>query len=219
MLEEFKLVGKKLFEEGLITSHGGNMSVRQGDKIFITAHGSMLSELKDEDIIEVSLAEGDPNDGKASCELVVHRAIYKGSKAQAIVHAHPAEAIALSIQEDRIIPQDAEGRFYTRVVPVVKPKEAIASAEAGRELGTVFNSSYRAAMIRGHGSFVIGENLLDAYKVTSALAASAKIIVALKMISRPIPQSAPRKEDPYKKRSVIPTGIGIMGRRMPYHKR
>ena len=50
----------------------------------------MLSELKDEDIIEVAL-EGDSNK-EASMELPVHRAIYQKTKALAIVHAHPPDA-------------------------------------------------------------------------------------------------------------------------------
>ncbi len=37
VLEQFQRVGRDLFVAGLISSHGGNMSVRQGDRILITA--------------------------------------------------------------------------------------------------------------------------------------------------------------------------------------
>lgn len=223
MIEEFRFVGKKLFEEGLISSHAGNLSIRKGDKIFITRTGSMLSELKEEDIVEVSLESGDPADKEASVELPVHRAVYQKTKALAIVHAHPPYAVALSIQEEKIHPQDAEGRLYMRAIPVVKAKEAIASEDAIRQLPPIFNGGYHTCMIRGHGSFAAGETLVEAYKFTSVLASSCRILSILKSQQKPPQQeSRPRDSGPHyhKRKPAISEGIGIMGHRsMPSFRR
>ena len=59
MRREFKKIGADLFASHLVTSHGGNMSVRVGDRLLITRRGSMLGHLEDEDIIETSLFEDD----------------------------------------------------------------------------------------------------------------------------------------------------------------
>ncbi|HEX9976514.1 MAG TPA: hypothetical protein VGA82_04610 [Dehalococcoidales bacterium] len=40
MLEEFQRIGRDLFLSGLASSHGGNMSVRLGDRLIITRRGS-----------------------------------------------------------------------------------------------------------------------------------------------------------------------------------
>jgi len=50
MLEEFRRIGSFLFLTGLVDSHGGNMSVRVEDKIFITRRDTMLGDLKEGDI-------------------------------------------------------------------------------------------------------------------------------------------------------------------------
>ena len=110
MFEQFQRIGRLLFQEGLIYSHGGNLSILEGNKIFITRRDAMLGELKEGDLIEVGIEPGE-NDKLASRELPTHRAVYKQTGAKAIIHAHPAHAIAISITDNRVVPQDAEGIF------------------------------------------------------------------------------------------------------------
>ena len=74
MLKQFQRFGSDLFYRGLTSSHGGNMSVRMGDRIFITRTGSMLAHLEENDVIEIGLEEDNSNIMLASSELVVHRA-------------------------------------------------------------------------------------------------------------------------------------------------
>ena len=49
MLDQFQQFGRDLFIMGLTTSHGGNMSVRMGDRIIITRTGAMLAHLTERD--------------------------------------------------------------------------------------------------------------------------------------------------------------------------
>jgi len=221
MLEDFKRVGRMLFEEGLVGSHSGNLSLRQGDKIFITRSGAMLGDLQDGDVVEVALASG-ADEKNASVELPVHRAIYQGSSAQAIVHAHPANGTALSIlYEQKIIPQDAEGQYYFKSVPVLKVRQAIGSDEVVKMLPPIFAGGYAIAMVRGHGSFAVGDTLEKAYQLTSAFESSCRITNILKSIQPPPAAPAmaghhPRREE-RRHTGAIPPGIGVMGR--TYNKR
>ena len=65
--------------------YGGSMSVRNEEKILITRRGILLGKFEDEDLVEVGM-EGETGAAEASLELAVHRAIYKATKAKAVVH-------------------------------------------------------------------------------------------------------------------------------------
>ncbi|MGB3477568.1 MAG: class II aldolase/adducin family protein, partial [bacterium] len=86
-LQELVDWGRRIVQAGLDHSHYGNISKRVGDRILISATHSMLDNLED-DIVEVSLAGPSPLDEKASMELPMHRAIYRDTDAQAVIHGH-----------------------------------------------------------------------------------------------------------------------------------
>src|SRR5690554_481688 len=99
MYEQFRQVGRDLFLQNAVSSHGGNISVRIGDRILITRRGSVIHNLTESDIIETGVYDDDSGVALASTELIVHREIYKKTTAMAIVHAHPVNAIALSLDQ------------------------------------------------------------------------------------------------------------------------
>ena len=213
MLAEFKRIGRYLFREGLVHSHGGNMSVRNEDKILITRRGAMLSELKEEDIIEVGMEPG-ANDKDASVELPSHRAVYKQGGANAIIHAHPANAIAISLTDNKVVPQDVEGIHLLKAASIVRVRDGVGSAEVARLLPSFLNGGNRVVMVKGHGSFAVGKDLEEAYKYTSVLENSCKIIVAVRSSGGKPSFSKPAfNRDKKEPRSAIPPGIGVMGRR------
>ena len=210
MLEEIKRIGKYLFQEGLVDSHGGNLSIRQEGRIFITRRDAMLGDLGEGDVIEVGMDPGE-NDALASRELVTHRAIYRATGAAAVVHAHPANAIAVSITDNKIIPQDAEGLYLFKSAAIVRVRQPIGSEETARLLPSFLQGGNVVAVVKGHGSFAIGKNLEEAYKYTSSLENSCKILVAIRASggSRP---PAPKEKIEQHRRSAIPPGIGVMDR-------
>jgi L-fuculose-phosphate aldolase len=212
MLEEFKRIGCFLFQEGLVDSHGGNLSLRQEDKIYITRRDTMLGDLKEGDIVEVGL-EVSEADKLASRELPTHRAIYKATGAKAIVHAHPTSAIAVSITDNKIIPQDAEGLHVFRSAAIVRVHNPIGSEEVGRLLPTFLQGSNVVAVVKGHGSFAIGQDMEEAYKYTSCLEQSCKVLVAIRSSGGARPPAPTRERtQPERPRSAIPPGIGVMDR-------
>ncbi len=178
--EDFIKIGRELFIRGLIASHSGNLSVKRGDEILITRRGSMLGNLTKEDIVSVPLIADKVE--AASRELVVHRAIYQSTSALACVHAHPPYAIALSLIENEIIPIDEEGAFYLPRVPILAIEDTIGSEVVASQLAKLFNGN-KIAMIKGHGSFAIGETLEEAYLKTSSLEHSSQIIHLVKTMS------------------------------------
>jgi len=175
MLDQFQRFGRDLFIRGLTSSHGGNMSVRMGDRIFITRTGAMLAHMTEKDIIEIGLEEDDSNIMLASSELVVHREIYLRTPALAVVHVHPPYAVAQSmVAKDAIIPIDSEGSYLFRKVPIVQTEKTVGSTEVAK-LAADMLGEYKIFMLRGHGCFSIGPVLEEAFQWCSSLEESCKM--------------------------------------------
>jgi L-fuculose-phosphate aldolase len=176
LLEQFRRVGRDLYAAGLISSHGGNMSVRRGESILITTHGSRLGHLAQADLVEV-MAGAVPV-AEPSMDLALHRAIYAAvPQARAVVHAHPRHAIALSLAAPEIRPRDLEGRHYLGLIPVVGNEGDIAAGLAGT-LG-----QHKIAVVAGHGSYAWGEDLWQALQWTSVLEESAQVLWLLRLLT------------------------------------
>lgn len=175
MIDLFQRIGRDLFLSGVISSHGGNMSVRMGDRILITRRGSNLAWLEERDIIDIGFHEDDSNVMLASSEVVVHRAIYENTTALAIVHTHPPYAIVRSFIGDEIVPIDSEGSYLLKRVPVVATELTIGSTEVAKIVSTKLKE-YPIVMLRGHGAFSVGNLLEEAYQWTSSLEVSCEIL-------------------------------------------
>ncbi len=173
--EEFAKIGKLGWQQGLFSSHGGNMSVKVGEKIYITRRGSMLGSLSEEDIIETLIDDIDSNICLASTEIVVHRAIYKKTSALAVFHAHPPIATALSMECEEIILDDSEGNYILKKVPVIATKRSVGSREVA-DIIPKYLQEYKIVMLKGHGSFSTGLLLEEAFSYTSTLEHSCKIM-------------------------------------------
>ncbi|NPA54561.1 MAG: aldolase [Aquificae bacterium] len=177
IIEDIIFTGKVLYNEGLVNSHAGNISVRFEDDIYITKTGAMLGFLKPDDIVEVPVFSTSENDKQASSELIVHRAIYKKTEAKAIIHAHPVYAVALTfLLEEKFIPIDNEGKLFVGEVPILDLEHASGSKELAEKLSDMFKKTGKnIVLIKKHGSFVIYDNLNYALKLTSDLEFCAKI--------------------------------------------
>lgn len=176
IFEEIIFTGRVLHELGLVSSHGGNLSIRDGDYIYITKTGKMAGFLKEEDIVILPLFEESQKDKEASIELIVHREIYRRNPhLSGIVHAHPVYATTLGYFLDSFTPIDIEGELFIKKAAVVSVSKPSASSELAQALADVFSSSFNTAIVRSHGSFSVGKSINEALKYTSTLENSAKI--------------------------------------------
>ena len=177
MYERFRDIGRDIYVAGLISSHGGNMSVRDGDDhILITRRGSMLGRLGHDDLVRTGIGACE-EDEHCSRELVVHRAIYNACGARAVVHAHAIHTIFRSLVADTIEPLDSESRYVVGAsVSVLTPRETIGSAEAAEMLAEEFAGGAKIAILRSHGPFAVGATLEEAFYHVSCLEASCRIL-------------------------------------------
>lgn len=186
--ELMQMVGRDIFLAHLISSHGGNISVRIGDEICITRTGSMLGRLSASDIVVVPVEGPSERDSEASSELIVHRALYHATQAGAVVHTHSPQTVFRSMLEDAIEPIDSEARLFIPSVKVVQSKKTIGSAEAAQLLAIELSQEKAAplAVLRGHGPFSTGKTLLDAYRWVSVLECSCDQLNMRDMLGKPL---------------------------------
>ena len=180
-LSQFQVTGRDLFSQGLVSSSSGNLSIRQGDRIFITRRGCALSCLEEQDLIETGLHKNDRATPLASVELPVHRTIYQQTRVSAIVHAHPPHATALSLTDREIVPSDEEGIATLGTVPVIGLNQAVSLGALAEEIARILKEQ-RIIMASGHGSFATGQLLEEALSYTTILEASSQINCLLRSL-------------------------------------
>lgn len=181
IISQFQAVGQNLFARGLISSHSGNLSIRVGDRLFITHRNSMLGCLKEQDLVETGIFRNDRATPFASTELAVHRCVYKKTSASAIVHAHPPYTVVLSFIEREIVPCDVEGELLLCKVPVLGWEMVVRPGEFAEEISGALRE-HKIVVVRGHGTFAAGQLLEEAYHYTTTLEESCRLLYLLKTL-------------------------------------
>lgn len=181
MLSQFQAVGQALFTQGLVSSQGGNLSVKLGEHMVITHRGSLLGSIREGDLVETGINKNNRATPLASIELEVHRCIYQHTSALAVVHAHPPYAVALSFTEREILPCDVEGRALLSRIPILDTEAAEKAKELAGEIARLL-SNYKVVLVRGHGSFAISQLLEEACCYTVALEHSCRLLYLLKVL-------------------------------------
>jgi L-fuculose-phosphate aldolase len=181
MLSQFQAVGQALFIQGLVSSQGGNLSVKLGERLVITHRGSTLGSIQEGDLVETGINKNNRATPLASIELEVHRCIYQHTSALAVVHAHPPYAVALSFMEKEIIPCDVEGQALLSRVPILATGIAVKTGELAGEIARLL-SEHKVVLVRGHGSFAVSQLLEEAYCHTVVLEHSCRLLYLLKAL-------------------------------------
>jgi L-fuculose-phosphate aldolase len=158
----------RLLDDGLAVGSAGNMSVRVGDVVAITPSGIGYADMRPADVCLVTPAGTEFTDGAGrtnletpSTETPMHLAIYAATGAQAVVHTHSPEVIALSASRDELpaIHYQITGLGGpVRVAPYVRFGSDGLAAAAVQAL-----DGRQAVILRNHGAVTYGRDLAQAY--------------------------------------------------------
>lgn len=163
----------RLQKSGLNDSHSGNASIRCERGMWITPTGACADSLDPNDL--VFCPSGITPTPGSSLDAPLHAAIYlKLPEARAVLHFHPAHAIALTLDGEDFLPEDFEGSYFLSRVPVLDVPYERYTQESPEAVSDALLEN-RVAIIRGHGAYVCGNSLDQAYKWASALESSARI--------------------------------------------
>lgn len=150
-----------LASEGLLIGTAGNVSVRVGDHVAVTATGIVLAQASPEQVTVVSL-DGTVTAGdlEPTSELELHLAIYRRCGAGAVVHTHSPQATALSLVLDELPCVHYQQLLLGGSVRVA-PFAVFGSTElVGHVLAALEGRS--AALMANHGAIAHGRTLAEA---------------------------------------------------------
>lgn len=174
-------VGKEMKQAGLLAGCDGNISFRRDDgTIVITPSGVSKGQLKPKDVLILD-AEGNvlQGTGKPSSETSLHVLIYKTRPdVQAIVHAHPVVATAITVA-GLTFPSEivTEGALVLGPnVPTV-PYAAPGSLELAA-LSAEYAQKANVLLLERHGAVAVGASLTEAWNRMETLEAVAKVYQA-----------------------------------------
>lgn len=195
--EEIVLVGKLMYERGLIVATDGNISARLDDNtILITPSGLCKGLMTPDQLITIDMTgrkvgqETAANkDLKPTSEITMHLEAFKQRPdVQAVVHAHPPHAIALSIVgislADCMLPEAIVFLGLTPTTPYATPS----SEENARAIREVI-AGHDALVLQRHGSLTVGSSPLNAFYRTETLEQIARITYMLNQLGggQPLP--------------------------------
>lgn len=164
--EEVCSSAKAMYVAGFATGSSGNVSMRVGDHVMITASGIPYAKLRVDQIIEIDFdgtvfsGQGDP-----SSEWRMHTAIYaRRGDVGAIVHTHSPIATAAAIALPSLPVLHDEGRILFGDTIPVSEHHAPGTWELANAVADALKGS-RAVLVANHGVVGVGATLDEAFEV------------------------------------------------------
>jgi L-fuculose-phosphate aldolase len=168
-------IGKLLWDKGLVTGFNGNISARvDANTLLITATGTCLGFLKQEDIVTINVAgEVIGGIGKASSEKLMHTEIYKNfPQIQAVVHTHPTYTNGFFLANGSFTPKTFEAKFYLGEVKSIEQ-----TTPSVTDAAPVINElkANNIVVLRNHGVVAMGPDLFHAFVLIQELEEQVKM--------------------------------------------
>lgn len=168
--------GKKLGDKNMSPATSGNISVRVQENCLITASGSCLDDLSEEDIVLID-SNSNVIDGnkKASSEKNLHNAIYQmRSDINAIIHCHSPYVSTFAVCQIPLSkPIISENVFYFGEIPVAD--YALPGSEKLVENTAKFFAKHNAVLLANHGIIIGAKDLKNAYYLMETAETFAQI--------------------------------------------
>jgi ribulose-5-phosphate 4-epimerase/fuculose-1-phosphate aldolase len=163
----------------------GNLSVTDGERVWVTPTGASLRRLTVDRLAEIDMQGKPLNGNKASKEYPFHLAAYRNSfsGARALVHLHSTWSVALSCLEelDAAEPLPVFTPYYLmRVAPLaVIPYLRPGSAELADAVGQAARA-HDCVLMRNHGFLTLGATMDEAVDRAEELEETAKLFFLLR---------------------------------------
>jgi L-fuculose-phosphate aldolase len=185
---------RRLYEHGLTSTSGGNISLRITDDIILitpSATDKGFMKWKEVGIMNI-VGENLTPDLKPSIESEMHLSIYRKKKeVSAIVHAHPVFAscfTAIKLNIDTTLTAEARAILGE---PLMVPYALMGT----KELASVASENILLSdilLLENHGVLTTGSNLLQAFDKIEVLENAAKMTLIAELIKKKSPLTKSR---------------------------
>jgi L-fuculose-phosphate aldolase len=172
--QEIIFWGTQLHQYGINYGRSGNMSMRVGDKILVTAHESYPGFLHDADILIID-KEGNVVEGnkEPTSEKLLHVFVYQRfPQKRVVIHAHPPYTVYYFHSHDTLIPITLEERVYlgnvnsiTQKTPTITDLTSVHRALENNDI----------VVIRDHGVVAMGEDFQYTFSLIELLEVNARV--------------------------------------------
>lgn len=186
MKQEMCDLAASFFARGYAFGSTGNLSVRDGDSVWITPTGRSFRNLAVSDLAWLDLEGKALNANKPSKEYPFHLGCYQqaaGRRVAAIVHLHSTHAVALSCLEhlDNEKPLPLITPYYLmRVAPLaIVPYYRPGSARLGEAVAAAARD-HDCLLLRNHGVIALGRDLAEAADRAEELEETARLAFLLR---------------------------------------
>jgi L-fuculose-phosphate aldolase len=178
---------RRLYNKGLTTSSGGNISLRVGDNhVLLTPSALDKGELTADQVLLSTLAgENLSPHLKPTLETSMHLAVYRArADVRAVVHAHPVFATAFACVE-RPLDTALTSEIYMHVPRIGSaPFATPGSAELGRLVAESL-ADINVSLMRNHGVIAAAPTLYKAFDLLESIETFARVSFASSLIATP----------------------------------
>ena len=156
--DQVAAASRRLAAEGLLIGTAGNVSLRAGELVAITATGAVLAEVRADRVSVVDL-DGNPvaGDFEPTSELDLHLGVYRRYEAGAVVHTHAPMSTALSCVLDELPCVHYQMLLLGGSVRVA-PYATFGTPELAEAVLTALDGR-TAALMANHGALTYGAGL------------------------------------------------------------
>jgi len=184
----------RLYQRDLVGAGEGNVSCRLGRReLLVTPSGACKGFLRSGDLVVVDAASGEVQGrGRASSELRMHLAAYAARpEVQAVVHAHPLTAVALTVA-GLPPPNDLVPEASVVLGPVAVARYATPGTDEVPASIAPFLPRHDVILLERHGALALGRSLTEALFRVETLERVARVALAARLLGRcePLPPEA-----------------------------
>ena len=180
---------EEMYAHGLISSTGGNVSVRipGKDEVWITPNSFFKGALRPDMLVRVDL-EGNPigdSPYAPSSERMLHCAVYRNKAiVGAVIHSHAPKTTLLGLAGLPFLPISTEAAFIGEIprIPFIMP----GTTELADAVAAVAKDA-PAVIMQNHGLIVGGPNLRHTIDMTLIIEHTADKLIACHMLGKTPP--------------------------------
>lgn len=175
----------RLVRSGLVVGAGGNLSMREGDYMYISPSGFDLQEIAEEQWVKVHIETGEVlSELKPSSEILMHLECFRRrSDIDSVLHAHPSYSVGVSSSGKNIpgmfpdFPAMIKNIEYLDYMIPTTNVLADAVAELIEETDVI--------VMRNHGVLTVGKSMKEAYFFMQLTEEAAKVYTISSTVGTP----------------------------------